>query len=294
MIMGPEAFSNLIILLVVFQIGDKENLRPAIGVNQANNPTTGITNTKAGTKSASNDTQFEAGCKDWERKLLESSENDPVAVWDCYIRWAQQNSVSKPSFLPSLLRRCTSELQRDERYKGDPRFLRIWIKYIDTSDKPLEIFAHLERNGIGCDLALFYTSWSLVLELKKSAFPEALCKLEEGIRRCARPIEQLQNAMKQFEQRMSKRTMDALKNAALQPVESEPKPAILMMIDPKQLKISSTPAVTAVNSESQQKSLEFSKSVVQESPQFLSQTFKQASSAPSGIAMLIIICLFLF
>ncbi len=116
--------------------------------------------------------------------------------------------------MSSLLKRCTRQHQSDQRYKGDPRYLRIWIKYIDTVEQPLEAFAHLERFGIGSDLALFYTSWSLVLELKKAAYADAYSKLEDGIKRRARPPEQLQNALKQFEQRMSKRTMDALKNAA--------------------------------------------------------------------------------
>ena len=188
------------------------------------------------------DSKFDGECKEWERKLMEASENDPLSVWDGYIRWAHQNSKSNPSHLNGLLLRCTREFQCDDRYKGDPRYLRIWIKYIDTADKPLELFNHLERNGIGSELALFYTSWSLVLELKKAAYPEAYSKLEEGIKRRARPTEQLQNALKQFEQRMSKRTMDALRNAALQPADQNQKSdqtnssVLLSMVEQKDLK----------------------------------------------------------
>ena len=235
-------------------------------------------------KAQSSEIQFEAGCKDWERKLLEASENDPVSIWDGYIRWAQQISSSNPSFLSSLLRRCTKEFQGDERYKNDPRYLRIWIKYIDTSEKPLDLFNHLERNGIGCDLALFYTSWSLVLELKKAAYPEAYSKLEEGITRRARPLEQLQNALKQFEQRMSKRTMEALKSAAQQPAEAESKKALLLtIIETKESKSSANSQLSDRSSECVQKSLEFMKPAIQEPPHFLSQTEEKPASASEGV-----------
>ncbi len=200
-------------------ISDKENLRPSLGLNLGNNISKhpGTTGKSAGQLR----TQFESDCQAWEAKLSEAAESDPMAVWDSYIRWAQQNIALKPTHCSSLLKRCTQQYQSSERYKGDPRYLRVWIKYIDTVEQPLETFAHLERCGIGSDLALFYTSWSLVLELKKASYAEAYSKLEDGIKRRARPPEQLQNALKQFEQRMSKRTMDALKNAAAtQPIES--------------------------------------------------------------------------
>ncbi len=200
-------------------ISDKENLRPSVGINQGKNSATHPSKTEK--PAGQLFTQFESDCKAWEAKLIEAADSDPIAIWDSYIRWAQQNIALNPAYCSTLLKRCTHQYQSCERYKGDPRYLRIWIKYIDTVDQPLEAFAHLERCGIGSDLALFYTSWSLVLELKKAAYAEAYSKLEDGIKRRARPPEQLQNALKQFEQRMSKRTMDALKNAAaIQPSES--------------------------------------------------------------------------
>ena len=171
--------------------GDKENLRPLSGVNSSTSSEIRknvVSKPDPLAKSASS--QFELDCKQWERKLAEASENDPLTVWDGYIRWAQQNSSQNPTHMSSLLSRCTRQFQSDDRYKSDPRYLRIWIKYIDTADKPIDIFTHLERSGIGCDLALFYTSWSLVLELKNAAYPEAYSKLEQGVKRRARPVEQ--------------------------------------------------------------------------------------------------------
>jgi checkpoint serine/threonine-protein kinase len=141
---------------------------------------------------------FEEGCKDWETKLTKEKE-DPMAVWDDYIKWAQQHATSDKlqGHIVPLLQRCTAAFQKDVRYKDDPRYLRVWIKYIDTVRDPSDIFAFLEANGIGQRLALFYSSWALVLELKKSMYSEAYAKIEEGIRKQAEPIEQLHFALKQ-------------------------------------------------------------------------------------------------
>jgi checkpoint serine/threonine-protein kinase len=141
---------------------------------------------------------FEQDSKEWEAKLNQQNE-DPMAIWDDYIKWAQQHATSDKlqGHIVPLLQRCTATFQKDARYKDDPRYLRVWIKYIDTVKDPSDIFAFLEANGIGQRLALFYSSWALVLELKKNMYSEAYAKIEEGIRKQAEPIEQLQFALKQ-------------------------------------------------------------------------------------------------
>lgn len=142
---------------------------------------------------------FDDGCSEFEDRLSEEGLEDPMAVWDEYIKWAQQNATSdtlQKRIVP-LLQRCTRAFQKDDRYKNDPRYLRAWIKYIDTVHDPADIFAFLEANGIGQRLALFYSSWALVLELKRSQYAEAYAKIEEGINKQAEPVEQLQFALKQ-------------------------------------------------------------------------------------------------
>jgi len=195
------------------QIADKENFNaklanPKIVKNDLLARPLEVVN---GNRSAAPD--LEKSIQDWEKKLIASKDQDPLAIWDNYIRWAQQSKVESHFHL-KLLKRCTLEYQTDPRYKNDPRYLRIWIKFIDSVENPLDYFGILEIHGIGTDLALLYTSWSLILEMKKGLYAEAYSKLEEGITKRARPQEQLQNALKQFEQRMTKRTMDSLKSAA--------------------------------------------------------------------------------
>lgn len=53
------------------------------------------------------------------------------------------------------------------------------------------------ETGIGHKLALFYSSWALILEIKKRMYSEAYAKIEEGINKQAEPVEQLQFALKQ-------------------------------------------------------------------------------------------------
>jgi len=164
---------------------------------------------------------FEEASKEWEEKLAEYGGEDPLEVWDEYIKWSQQNATSDKlaEQVIGLLQRCTRKFQATEQYKDDPRYLRIWIKYIDTVTDPADIFEFLEANRIGTNLALFYTSWALVLELKKSMYAEAYQKLDQGLQRKAHPVEKVQNALKDFQHRMNQRTIETMKNVAL---ESKP------------------------------------------------------------------------
>ena len=49
-----------------------------------------------------------------------------------YIKWTQATfkAGGHQAELTPLLERCTRELQSDERYKNDLRYLRLWIQYV--------------------------------------------------------------------------------------------------------------------------------------------------------------------
>ena len=157
---------------------------------------------------------FEKSCSEWEEKLASYSGDDPLSVWDDYIRFMQQHSrdPSKVNKFQSVLRRCTCEFLHDVRYRMDPRYLRTWIKHIDMLAEPLEAFSLLEASGIGVELALFYVSWAMVLEVKKGLYAGAQSKLEEGLKRKARPVEQIQNAICGLSHRMKNRTLKSAEN----------------------------------------------------------------------------------
>ncbi|KAJ1477417.1 Mad3/BUB1 homology region 1-domain-containing protein [Baffinella frigidus] len=146
---------------------------------------------------------FSAACAEWEDKLAADKGSDPLALWDDYIKWAQQNATSDKmqAMIVPLLQRATREFQDESRYKNDPRYLRMWIRYVDTVQDPADIFAFLDARKIGDGLALFYTSWALILELKKGDYSAAYTKLEEGINRKAHPVEKIVKTLEQFQHR---------------------------------------------------------------------------------------------
>lgn len=56
-----------------------------------------------------------------------------------FIKWTQdafKAGGSKSELLP-LLERCTRELQGDERYRDDARYLRVWIQYVRLTSTAL-------------------------------------------------------------------------------------------------------------------------------------------------------------
>ena len=56
-----------------------------------------------------------------------------------FIKWTQdafKAGGSKSELLP-LLERCTRELQGDERYRDDARYLRVWIQYVGHTNAAL-------------------------------------------------------------------------------------------------------------------------------------------------------------
>lgn len=57
-----------------------------------------------------------------------------------YIKWTQLNvkSGSSNADLIELFERCTQDIQKHrnyERYKNDPRFLRIWVQYVSSGPR---------------------------------------------------------------------------------------------------------------------------------------------------------------
>jgi hypothetical protein len=98
-----------------------------------------------------------------------------------------------------VFQRCTKEFLNDSRYKNDPRYCRIWIQYADLCHDPSDVFAFMKANSIAVGLALFWTSWSFVLDLRSKNYSRAWDVLEEGIRMKASPIEKMRAALKTFQ-----------------------------------------------------------------------------------------------
>ncbi|KAK0729184.1 Mad3/BUB1 homology region 1-domain-containing protein [Apiosordaria backusii] len=97
--------------------------------------------------------------------------DDPLDVWDRYVRWtldAYPSAQATPSSgLHTLLERATKQFVGDKRYRNDGRYLRMWVYYIDWflgEREKREGYVFLSRHGIGEGLAAFYEEYAGWLE----------------------------------------------------------------------------------------------------------------------------------
>ncbi|KAK3988076.1 checkpoint serine/threonine-protein kinase [Cladorrhinum sp. PSN332] len=131
--------------------------------------------------------------------------DDPLDVYDRYVRWtldAYPSAQATPQAqLHTTLERATKAFVNSAQYRNDPRYLKMWIYYINFfSDAPREAFVFLSRHSIGEGLALFYEEYAAWLEgAGRWAQAEEVYKL--GIEREARPAARLLRKFGEFEQR---------------------------------------------------------------------------------------------
>ncbi|PWW75153.1 hypothetical protein C7212DRAFT_198905 [Tuber magnatum] len=143
---------------------------------------------------------------EFEEELRGSSDlDDPLEVWVRYVNWTQEtfpSGHSTDSGLLQLLERATQTFTHEQHYKNDPRYLRLWIQYIQNfSDAPREAFAYLARHDIGQRLALFYEEYAALLE-KMGRKRQAGEIYQTGIENNARPTDRLLRKFEEYMQRL--------------------------------------------------------------------------------------------
>ncbi|KAK4128561.1 hypothetical protein N657DRAFT_652207 [Parathielavia appendiculata] len=171
---------------------------------------------------------------EFEEELAAISESDdPLDIYDRYVRWtfdAYPSAQATPqSQLHTLLERATKAFVNSAQYKNDPRYLKLWLQYINFfSDAPREAFVFLSRHSIGETLALFYEEYAAWLESAgRWAQAEEVYKL--GIEREARPTARLLRKFGEFEQRRAHQT-DA--DGPTSPALPVARPALAAKVDP--------------------------------------------------------------
>jgi checkpoint serine/threonine-protein kinase len=173
---------------------------------------------------------------EYEAEISNLSESDdPLDVFDRYVRWtldAYPSAQATPqSQLHGLLERATKAFIGSAQYKNDPRYLKLWLHYIQLfSDSPRETFMYLSRHGIGEGLALYYEEYSAWLESAgRWAQAEEVYKL--GIEREARPQQRLIRKFGEFEQRRDVQAGDAA-DAPASPALPTVRQALVVKVDP--------------------------------------------------------------
>ncbi|KAL2161476.1 hypothetical protein VTH06DRAFT_8038 [Thermothelomyces fergusii] len=172
---------------------------------------------------------------EFEEELAAISESDdPLDIYDRYVRWtfdAYPSAQATPqSQLHTLLERATKAFVGSAQYKNDPRYLKLWLHYINLfSDAPREVFVFLSRHSIGEGLALFYEEYAAWLEgAGRWAQAEEVYKL--GIEREARPAARLLRKFGEFEKRRAQRA--EANDGPSSPALPVARPALAAKVDP--------------------------------------------------------------
>lgn len=131
--------------------------------------------------------------------------DDPLQPFLDYIDWVLENfpvGQNAESGLIQLLERCTTQFRDTAYYKDDPRYLKVWTRYITYSDAPREMFVYIARKDIGKNLALFYEEYAEYLETNNKRL-QAKEVYETGIQLMARPIARLKRKYNEFLDRLA-------------------------------------------------------------------------------------------
>uniref|UniRef100_A0A8B9S7D2 Mitotic checkpoint serine/threonine-protein kinase BUB1 beta n=1 Tax=Apteryx owenii TaxID=8824 RepID=A0A8B9S7D2_APTOW len=153
--------------------------------------------------------------QEFESEIRFYSGDDPLDVWDRYIKWTEQTfpQGGKESNLPAVLERAVKALNEQQRYYKDPRYLSLWLKFGNCCNEPLDLYSYLHSQEIGTTLALLYITWAEELEARGS-FKKADLIFQEGLQRKAEPLDKLQSHHRQFQARVSRQTLLGLEEAA--------------------------------------------------------------------------------
>ncbi|KAJ8341428.1 hypothetical protein SKAU_G00337190 [Synaphobranchus kaupii] len=144
----------------------------------------------------------------FESELRMYSGDDPLDVWDRYIRWTQQTypQGGKESNLSVLLERAVMRFADEKNYHNDIRYVSLWIKFAENSTEPLDFYTYMHGQGIGIMQAAFYIAWSEEFE-KHSNSKKADAIYQEGIKCGAEPRDKLQQYHKAFQARVSRQVV---------------------------------------------------------------------------------------
>ncbi|KAM8808104.1 mitotic checkpoint serine/threonine-protein kinase BUB1 beta [Eudromia elegans] len=153
--------------------------------------------------------------QEFESEIRFYSGDDPLDVWDRYIKWTEQTfpQGGKESNLSAVLERAVKALNEQQRYYKDPRYLNVWLKFGNCCNEPLDLYSYLHSQEIGTTLAQLYITWAEELEARGS-FKKADLIFQEGLQRKAEPLDKLQSHHRQFQARVSRQTLMGLEEAA--------------------------------------------------------------------------------
>lgn len=146
--------------------------------------------------------------KMYEATITEYKGDDPLEPWYDYIIWIEQTypKSGKETALDDVLINCIQKFENDQRYRQDRRMIKIYMKYIDTQPNPHEFYQELYNQGVGTMVADLYIGWAYYYDaIDKFKKTEEIYR--KGLDAKAQPLEDLEQAHKQFGFTMSQRIL---------------------------------------------------------------------------------------
>ncbi|XP_068194421.1 mitotic checkpoint serine/threonine-protein kinase BUB1 beta [Antennarius striatus] len=144
----------------------------------------------------------------FESELRMYDGDDPLDVWDRYIKWTEQTfpQGGKESNLARLLEQVVTKFTQEKKYHNDPRYVDFWIKFAKNCPEPLEIYQYMEAQGIGLIQTSFYIAWSEEYENHGNS-RKADQVYQDGFRRHAEPSDKLLQFHKAMQARVSRQAI---------------------------------------------------------------------------------------
>ncbi|XP_071756073.1 mitotic checkpoint serine/threonine-protein kinase BUB1 beta isoform X2 [Centroberyx gerrardi] len=144
----------------------------------------------------------------FESELRIYDGDDPLDVWDRYIKWTEQTfpQGGKESNLAMLLERVVTRFTDEKKYHNDPRYVDHWIKFAANCPEPLDTYRYMQAQGIGVTQASFYIAWSEEYEQQGNS-RKADMVYQEGFKSCAEPQDKLLQFHKALQARVSRQVM---------------------------------------------------------------------------------------
>ncbi|KAK9533517.1 hypothetical protein VZT92_008629 [Zoarces viviparus] len=149
----------------------------------------------------------------FESELRMYDGDDPLDVWDQYIKWTEQTfpQGGKESNLTTLLERAVTRFTEGNKYHEDPRYVELWIKFAENCPEPLDTYRYMQAQGIGVTQASLYIAWSEEHENQGNCRKADLV-YQEGFKKCAEPHDKLLQFHKALQARVSRQVMMIVEN----------------------------------------------------------------------------------
>ena len=121
--------------------------------------------------------------------------DDPLDVYYQHVQQisAKSSEEMTSSKLTEVLQEATAYFKQPtllDRYRQDPRLLKLWLRFGEFLDDRRDVFLYLESREIAQQLALFYEEYAKLL-LDRQNTEKAVALLQKGIERKAFPVERL-------------------------------------------------------------------------------------------------------